>query len=238
MAELTRHSGWIPNTDLSPLEPEQCKDVSEKGKTKSLIEAYKIAAEGHDLQHFKDMLMQHEAAIQEDEDRKAQRESEKAAKADKKKRKSEVKADDDVDMEDVDDSAPKKSSKKRKKDAESDDEEPEKASNLFPRDIGQLIPTNSLLRLRKRPSSNSLLAKLQPPTRRTPRRKPLSRNQTRKRKQPNRRRRLSQRKRKNHLSTLLKPARLGRRRCSSCATSCRKDFYLATFHLKRMRCRR
>jgi len=167
---------------LSPLEPEQCKDVSEKGKTKSLIEAYKIAAEGHDLQHFKDMLMQHEAALQEDEDRKAQREAEKAAKADKKKRKSEVKAD-DVDMEDADDTAPKKSSKKRKKDAESDDEEPEKVSDLCSCDINQLIATNSLQRPQRPRSSSLLLVKLLPQTRKPPKRRPPNPRRTRKRRQ-------------------------------------------------------
>lgn len=119
------HSAWVPNTDLTPLNPEQCKNVPEKGKAKTLLEAYKTCAEGHDLQYFKEMLMQHEAALQEDEARKAEKAAEKAAKADKKKRKSEVKPDEDVDMEDVDD-APKKSSKKRKKEAESDDEEPDK----------------------------------------------------------------------------------------------------------------
>lgn len=166
---------------MSPLEPEQCKDVSEKGKSKSLVEAYKIAAEGHDLQHFKDMLMQHEAALQEDEERKAQRESDKAAKADKKKRKSEVKADDDVDMEGVDDTAPKKSSKKRKKDVESDDEEPEKVSDLCSCDINQLIATNSLQRPQRPRSSSLPLAKLLPRIRKPPRRKPPNRRRTRKR---------------------------------------------------------
>lgn len=144
-------SGWIPNTDLTPLDPEQCKDVPEKGKAKALLEAYKVAAEGHDLQHFKDMLLQHEAALQEDEVRKAEKDAEKAAKADKKKRKSEVKADEDVEMEDVE-AAPKKSSKKRKKDAESDEEEPEKVRNCLVCFLNQLTYANSLRRLPKQPS--------------------------------------------------------------------------------------
>ena len=135
------YSAWIPNTDLTPLTPEECQDVAEKGKSKSLINAYKVAAEAHDLQHFKDMLLDHERAIQEDQDRRDAREAEKAAKAaktdTKKKRKSTdaAAADDDVDMEDVpgdeDAEVKPKGSKKRKK-AEADSEaEAEKVSIII-----------------------------------------------------------------------------------------------------------
>lgn len=117
---------------MAELDISTCKDVSEKGKTKQLISAYEVASENHDLDYFKEMLIAHEAAIQQDEDNKAakiaEKEAQKAAKkADKKKRKSEVKVDEDVEMEDVDE-APKKTTKKRKKEPESDDEEPEKVS--------------------------------------------------------------------------------------------------------------
>lgn len=102
--------------------------MSEKGKSKSLLAAYEVAAENHDLQYFKNMLDDHAAALQAEIDAKEAREAEKAAKADKKKRKSEVKADtDDVEMDDAE-PAPKKSSKKRKKEADSEDEESEKVS--------------------------------------------------------------------------------------------------------------
>jgi len=100
-------------------------NVSEKGKTKSLILAHKVAAEGHDLQYFKNMLLEHEQALAADEEaireRDAAKEAAKAAKKEKKpKRKSEA-ADEDVEMEVVEDDS--KKSKKRKKAAESDDEE-------------------------------------------------------------------------------------------------------------------
>jgi len=100
--------------------------VSEKGKSKSLIAAHKVAAENHDLQYFKDMLLAHSEAMAADAEAQAERdaakEAAKAAKKEKKpKRKSEV-ADDDVEMEDVEDDSSKKS-KKRKKAVESDDEE-------------------------------------------------------------------------------------------------------------------
>ncbi|KAI1619116.1 hypothetical protein EDD36DRAFT_427894 [Exophiala viscosa] len=122
----TNEFAWIPNYDLAPLNPEDCKDMPEKGKTKSLLAAFAVAAEGHDLQYFKDMLNDHAAAMQADIDAKEAREAEKAAKGDKKKRKSDAKVEtEDVEMEDAD-AAPKKSSKKRKKEAGSDDEETEK----------------------------------------------------------------------------------------------------------------
>jgi hypothetical protein len=99
-------------------------EVPEKGKSKSLIAAHKVAAENHNLEYFKEMLLAHTEAIAAEEqaqkERDAAKEAAKAAKKDKKvKRKSEA-ADEDVDMEDVDDDS--KKSKKRKKAVESDDE--------------------------------------------------------------------------------------------------------------------
>lgn len=120
-------SAWLPNTELTKLDPEECKDFPEKGKTKSLIQAYHVAAEGHDLEYFKAMLLDHQKAMQEDQERREAREAakaEKAERAEKKKRKSETaEEDEDVDMEDAEEEAkpePKKPSKKRKKEAESE----------------------------------------------------------------------------------------------------------------------
>ncbi|KAE8419786.1 hypothetical protein BDV36DRAFT_127625 [Aspergillus pseudocaelatus] len=126
----TNEFAWIPNTDLTPLEPAACKEVSEKGKSKLLLAAYSVAADGHDLQHFKTLLADHQRAIeQEEEEREAEAAAKAAAKAEKdakkNKRKSmEIVDDEDIDMEDADEEAKKpKSSKKRKKDAEADTEE-------------------------------------------------------------------------------------------------------------------
>lgn len=107
------------------MDPAEVKDFSEKGKTKSLIGAYHVAAEAHPLQYFKDMLIDHQKAMQEDQELREQREAAKAAKASKKKRKSDA-ADEDVDMDDVNEDEEvenKKSSKKRKKDIESEGDE-------------------------------------------------------------------------------------------------------------------
>lgn len=121
------HSAWVPNTNLTPLDPAECKEVSEKNKSKLLLSAYKVAAEGHDLQYFKKLLSDHQAAIDEEdaeiEAREAEKEAAKAAKESKKGKRKSKAADTDVEMEDVDDSKKTKSaSKKRKKDAETDGE--------------------------------------------------------------------------------------------------------------------
>ncbi|KAJ5919041.1 hypothetical protein N7466_009984 [Penicillium verhagenii] len=126
----TNEFAWITNTNLTPLDPAECKDISEKNKTKQLIGAFKVASEGHDLEHFKSLLNDHQAALQqeiEDEEReeeekakaKADKEAEKANKKNKRKSKG---AETDVEMEDVEAAKPSKATKKRKKD-ETDVEE-------------------------------------------------------------------------------------------------------------------
>lgn len=154
-------SAWLPNTELTKLDVEECKDVSEKGKSKSLIQAYHVAAEGHNLAHFKTMLLDHQKAMQEDQERREAREAAKAGKADradKKKRKSEAaEEDEDVDMEDAEEEGkpqPKKTSKKRKKEAESDGEEEKVCSGTDERLAPLLtsVSTSPLKRLRRPPS--------------------------------------------------------------------------------------
>lgn len=128
------HSAWQVNTDLLDFDIEQVKkDVesdNQKGKKKALWDAYKVAAEGHDLEHFKELLKLHEQAMQDDQEQREQKEiqkKEKAEKAAKRKSAAAVDDSDDVDMPDAgDDAAPSakkaKGSKKRKKDDESDGE--------------------------------------------------------------------------------------------------------------------
>ncbi|KAL3704710.1 hypothetical protein TMatcc_008382 [Talaromyces marneffei ATCC 18224] len=133
----TNEFAWIPNTDLTPLDPEQCKDVSEKGKQKQLIAAYKVAAEGHDLEYFKNLLADHQRAIQQEAEEREAAAAEKAAlkaqkeaaKEEKKKKRTSVAAEtEDVEMADADEGDKKAKTKKRKKDAASDveDEKPTK----------------------------------------------------------------------------------------------------------------
>jgi hypothetical protein len=120
----TNEFAWVPNTQLTPLDPADCKDVSEKNKAKGLIAAYKVAAEGHDLQYFKSLLADHQAALQQEIDEAEAEETAKATakaeKAKKSKRKSKG-AETDVEMEDADEKKPK-SSKKRKNETETEAE--------------------------------------------------------------------------------------------------------------------
>ena len=118
----------MPNTDLTPLDTQACKDFPEKGKTKSLIGAYEMAGENHDLDYFKAMLADHQRAIQEDAELRAERDAKKQKKG-KRKSTDAAEEDEDVDMEDAgemeagDDGADSKpKSKKRKKSLESDGE--------------------------------------------------------------------------------------------------------------------
>lgn len=129
----------MPNTDLKPLDPESCKNVSEKSKSKALLAAYAVASENHDLQHFKSLLADHQEALQaENEEREAQAAAKAAAKAEKdakKKRKSTdvVEDDEDVEMEDAEEGdKSSKASKKRKKSTADTDAESEKVSWPFP----------------------------------------------------------------------------------------------------------
>lgn len=139
-------STWLVNTGLTPLDPEECNAKPNGKMSKALQQAYSIATEGNNLDHFKKILaeFQEESARidaelqkkQEEAEAKAAAKAEKDAKAkeeakDKKKKPrkstSKVNDDDDVEMEDAE--APK-SSKKRKKDAESDGEGPKVRINL------------------------------------------------------------------------------------------------------------
>lgn len=120
------NSAWIQNTALTPTDPETCKNVSEKGKSKQLLSAYHVAAEGHDLEYFKTVLADHDAALQQEIEEQEARAADKAEKqAKKSKRKSMDIVDDgaeDIEMGDADDTKKPKSSKKRKKDAGDEEE--------------------------------------------------------------------------------------------------------------------
>ena len=131
------------NTNLTPLDPEECTTLPNSKMTKALSQAWKIASEGHDLAYFKNILkvwqeeqVQIEKEIREEEEREAREAEERAArqaeeaekavdeeaKAKKKPKSRKSKGgDEDVEMEDAD--APK-STKKRKKEAESDGDGP------------------------------------------------------------------------------------------------------------------
>ncbi|KAK8229653.1 PWWP domain-containing protein [Phyllosticta capitalensis] len=140
---------WQPNTDLWELDMEDVQRqvaAEEQGKkSKALWEAWKVTAENHDLAYYKSLLMDHEKAVAQDAEERAQKEAEKAAKeaekaervaekatkaAKKEKRKSKAgAADEDVNTDEAaeTETPAKKASKKRKKDADSEADTPNPA---------------------------------------------------------------------------------------------------------------
>lgn len=128
---LTCCSAWQVNTELLPFDLEEVKKDVEAGnsakKNKQLWGAYEIAAEGRDLASFKQMLLEHEEALQKDAEAREAKEAEKMEKKEKAaKRKSTAADSEDVDMEDADGATPSakktKATKKRKADSSDGDE--------------------------------------------------------------------------------------------------------------------
>ena len=119
------------NTDLTPLDPAQCKSAETKGKSKLLLAAYEIAGEDHDLGHYKAMLRDHQAAVDADMEAEAAQETKKAGKSKRKSVDVSAAAEDPDDM-DIDEGPVKEKpkSKKRKKEIQDDDIE-EKVISLY-----------------------------------------------------------------------------------------------------------
>ncbi|KAI9720383.1 MAG: hypothetical protein M1812_002889 [Candelaria pacifica] len=155
----TNEFAWVANTDLQTLDPEACKTTTEKGKSKDLYAAYQVAAEQHDLQYFKDMLADHQAAMLEDPEAKATK-----SKKGKRKSKDAVEDAEDVDMEDADDGADvdddeaeakPKGSKKRKKATDSDGESTKPAKTPKRSDSTKKPATKLKLTTPKTPNGTS-----------------------------------------------------------------------------------
>lgn len=121
---------------MTPLDPTTCNHVETKGKTKQLLAAYATAAENQSLGHYKQVLQDHQEAVQAEAEAQVERETKKASKGKGKRKsdaaKSDAAKDDAVDYlsdhyadmslaeEEV---VTKPKSKKRKKEAGSDDDE-------------------------------------------------------------------------------------------------------------------
>lgn len=126
----TNEFAWQVNTDLLPFDIDDVKKDVDTGnqakKNKALWEAYHIAAQGHDLAWFKEMLAAHETAMQEDLEQREQKELQKKEKSTKRKSTA-ADGSEDVEGEDAgEDAAPSakkaKVTKKRKKEGDSDGE--------------------------------------------------------------------------------------------------------------------
>jgi len=99
----TNEFGWIPNTDLCDLDPEEVGTVPPKMR-KDLAAARTLAAEQHDLEYFKEILKAFMEAREADKRAKEALKAEKQAKkaASKKEKKSAAKVveeDEDADLE-------------------------------------------------------------------------------------------------------------------------------------------
>lgn len=138
-------------------------NIGKKKKTKALWEAYEVAAEGHDLAYFKEMLDSHEKVmIQDAEEKEAAAAAKAEAKEKKKKnRKSSAAADEmDVDVDAETPSSKAKPSKKRKKEAEEGDAETEKVCVFHlelqtPLTARQPVKTPKTLKLTNKPKGAS-----------------------------------------------------------------------------------
>ena len=125
----TNEFAWVSNADLTSITPGECGEAIDKQKQKALAEAYKVAAEGHDLKHFKQVLLEHQemlnAEVEAKAEREAEREAKKVEKATKQKRKSDaavLPVEDKMDIDGADESS-KSKPKKRKKETGADDDE-------------------------------------------------------------------------------------------------------------------
>jgi hypothetical protein len=134
---LCHYSGWIPNYDLVNLDLEEVGNVDTKMR-KDLYQAHKLAAEKHDLEYYKQVLLDFEAQRAAEAEAKAAAKAAKEANksSGKSKKKAKVGADaggeenEDVEMADaegdldVDEGADEKkpkASKKRKAVADAED---------------------------------------------------------------------------------------------------------------------
>lgn len=162
MADISG-SAWMPNTDLTPLDPASIDTDDTKGKSKPLVAAFAKAAEDNDLQHYKDMLADHQKAVKEEQEAQAERDAKKSAKGKRKSvDASAVAADDEDEMDvDEDEEEPKPKSKKRKKEADSDGEEKVHSLRRAFRD-NELTRSYSLQRPQKQELSSSFRAPRHP----------------------------------------------------------------------------
>lgn len=156
------------NTAITPLDPSECAGKeNDKKMSKDLKSAYEIAQQGHDLDHFREVLQQAQEELKEWMEQQAKLEAEQAEKAalkakekedkeaakesnkDKKKsRKSKGGEDDEMDVDAPEGEA--KPSKKRKKDADSEGEAPKVTGMVKIRDV-QLLTNLIRQRRHRRP---------------------------------------------------------------------------------------
>ncbi|KAK3330392.1 PWWP domain-containing protein [Apodospora peruviana] len=125
----TNEFGWVPNSDLIDLDPATVKDIKTDKMRKDLQAAHELASENHPLSFYKEVLQQFQEELIEQEKAKAA----KAATPSKKKGKTVVDEDEDVEMADAADeeeAAPVKEKKAKKRKAEENIETPQRSDSV------------------------------------------------------------------------------------------------------------
>jgi hypothetical protein len=123
----TNEFSWTPNTDLSELDPATVGDMVTTKMRKDLQAAHALAAEGHDLDYYKNVLREFE------EQRLAKAEAKKSKAKTPKKSSKATDEDDDVEMEDAEDEAvapAEKKSKSKKRKAEDENSTPQRSDSV------------------------------------------------------------------------------------------------------------
>lgn len=128
----TNEFGWVSNKDLVDLDSDTVADLITPKMRKDLQLAHEIAAEGHELEYYKDLLQQFQEELIEKQ-KAAEAKAAAAATPKKSKKQAKSSADvEDVEMEDVDDepstAKAKKSEKKRK--TTEDSETPQRSESV------------------------------------------------------------------------------------------------------------
>ncbi|TRX93900.1 hypothetical protein FHL15_005282 [Xylaria flabelliformis] len=123
----TNEFSWTPNTDLSELDPTTVGEMVTAKMRKDLQAAHLLAAEGHDLDYYKNVLREFE------EQRLAKAEAKKSKVKTPKKSTKAADEEGDVDMDDVEDAAEEpveKKPKTKKRKAEDENNVPQRSDSV------------------------------------------------------------------------------------------------------------
>ncbi|KAI1118784.1 hypothetical protein F5Y14DRAFT_397633 [Nemania sp. NC0429] len=123
----TNEFSWTPNTDLSELDASVVSDLVTSKMRKDLQAAHHLAAEGHDLDYYKNVLREFE------EQRLAKAEAKKSKVKTPKKSSKATNEDGDIEMEDVEDEVGEpveKKTKSKKRKAEDESSTPQRSDSV------------------------------------------------------------------------------------------------------------
>ncbi|KAI1132084.1 hypothetical protein F5Y10DRAFT_261563 [Nemania abortiva] len=123
----TNEFSWTPNTDLTELDPTVVSDMVTAKMRKDLQAAHLLAAEGHDLDYYKNVLREFE------EQRLAKAEAKKSKAKTPKKSSKTADEEGDLEMDDIEDEAgepAEKKAKSKKRKAEDENNTPQRSDSV------------------------------------------------------------------------------------------------------------